>query len=150
MNAIVEVPVMRRFERPDLDRHGKWLLPRLLQAFPHLNERSAAGFLAGMIYNNEHLFLYQPHGVALAQIMSEHTLAPKPVIWERFVWAEDPKDAAQVEAASHFYSEIHRWAKGLRCEIIVVEELTDVPHEMVRKRLGRVFNLDRQQQFVRV
>ncbi len=148
MNAIVELPVIRRFAIPDLDRHGKWILPRLLQVYAHLNERAAAGFLQGLVYSNEFLFLYQPQGVALAQAMSAHTLEPKPLVMERFVWVEDPKDPVQVERASHFYTEIYRWAKAQNCATIVVEEMTDVPHDLIKARIGRIFN--RQQQFVRV
>lgn len=149
MNAPVNLaPIVRRFELPDLDRHGGWIMPRLTQAFPHLTERSAAGFLSSLIYNNEHLFLYQPHAVALAQVLSANALANKPVVWERFVWVEDPKDKQQVADAASFYSEFQRWAKAMSVEVIVVEELTDVPHDLIKEKLGRIFQ--RQQQFVRI
>jgi hypothetical protein len=149
MNAITEIdPMVRRFELPDLSRHGKWIMPRLLQAFPHLNERSAAGFLSSIIYNNEHLFLYQPHGVALAQVVSSHTLMPKPVIWERFVWVEDQQDKDQINAAASFYDHFAKWGKAMDVEIMIVEELTDVPHELIKTKVGRVFS--RQQQFARL
>lgn len=149
MNAPVTMATMlRRFQIPDLDRHGKWILPRLLAAYPHLTERTAAGFLAGIVYQNDSLFLYQSHSVALAQMVGSHTLAPKPIVWERFVWVEDPNDKQQVEDAAVFYDEFARWAKAQGCETIVVEEMTDVPHEIIKQKLGRVFN--RQQQFARL
>lgn len=141
-------PQVRRFELPDLDRHGGWLMARFLGAFPHLNARQAQGFLKGMVYSNEYLFLYQDHGCALAQVMSDHVLAGQPVIWERFVWIEDPEDAMQQEAASYFYEHIYKWAKRQGVETIIVEEMSDVPHELVKTRLGRVFV--REQKFARV
>lgn len=149
MNAVTDVaPIIRRFEIPDLDRHGKWILPRLLAAFPHLTERTAAGFLSSLVYSNEHLFLYQPHAVGLAQVVSSHTLSPKPVIWERFVWVEDQQDKQQVADAATFYERFVAWGKAMSVEVMIVEEMTDVPHEQIKAKAGRVFS--RQQQFVRL
>lgn len=141
------VPV-RRFETPDLSRHGGWLLARLLLAFPHHNERSMANFLNSIMYNNEYLFLCQEQGVALAQIMTAHTLSGKPVIHERFVWVKDKDDKEQQKKAALFYDEFHRWAKGNGADVIIVEEMSDVPHDMIKERLGRIFT--RQQVFARV
>lgn len=149
MNAMSDIaPLVRRFEIPDLDRHGKWILPRLLAAFPHLNERSAAGFLTSLVYSNEHLFLYLPHAVGLAQVVSSHTLSPKPVVWERFVWVENPEDKEQLASAAALYERFMTWGKQMGVETMIVEEMTDVPHEQIKAVVGRVFN--RQQQFVRL
>lgn len=149
MNAIVETQLVRRFEIPDLSRHGKWIVPRLLQSFPHLsNERGVAAFLNGLIYSNEHLFLYQPHGVALAQVSTSEMLTAKPVIIERFVWAEDPKDKEHQTACALFYEHFAKWGKHMGAEVMLVEELTDVPHDLIKQSIGRIFN--RQQQFVRL
>jgi len=140
---------MRQFERPDLDTHGKWLLPRLLQTYPHLNDRSVANWLLTMLYNNEYKFLFQNTGVACAQVVSSHTLAPKPMIYERFVWIEDRKNVQQQQDAAFFYDEFYRWAKLLGADPIIVEEASDVPHEMIRARLGgRIFT--REQKFARM
>ena len=51
MNApalkIVEMPAptIRKFDTADLSLHGKWIVPRMMQAFPHMNERAVASFL---------------------------------------------------------------------------------------------------------
>lgn len=148
MNAIVDAPIVRRFEIPDLDRHAKWIMPRLMAAFPHLNERAVAGFLSSIIYQNDYLFLYQPHGVALALVLSSNTLNPKPVIWEQFVWVEDPNDKEQVAQAAVFYDHFAKWGKSMGVEVMIVEEMTDVPHDAIKNAIGRIFN--RQQQFVRL
>jgi hypothetical protein len=148
MNAIVETPIIRRFEIPDLARHGKWIMPRLMLAFPHLGERAAAGFLNSIVYNNEHLFLYQPHAVALAQVISSHSLTAKPIIFERFVWVENPDDKEQVAAAADFYDHFVKWGKQMSVEVMIVEEMSDVPHDLIKQHAGRIFN--RQQQFVRL
>ena len=150
--ASVEIKIaplnIRRFEIPDLDRHGQWVLPRLLTAYSHLNDRSAIGWLRSVIYNNEFLFLFADHAVGLAQVMSAHTLAPKPVVNERFVWVQDPNNAQHLADAAQFYTHFHVWAQHLGAEVMIVEEMTDVPHEMVREKVGRIYN--RQQQFARV
>ena len=140
---------VRRFELPDLHKHAGWLVPRLLKTYTHLNERSVLGWLQNILYNNEYHFLYQDHAIGLAQSMSAHTLSGLPVIHERFVWCEDPKNAEQQRQASHFYSEFARWAKMQGANTMIVEENSDVPHEMVRDRLAkRVF--ERTQKFAKV
>ncbi len=130
---------MRRFELPDLDRHGRWFLPRFLKEFPHLNERSAIGFLRGIIYSNEFLFLFQEKGVALAQMMGSGGLEPDPIVWERFVWVEDPANVDQQRAAAFFYSRMVTWAKQMGVSVIHVENHTDVGHDLIKAQVGRVY-----------
>lgn len=141
-------PTIRKFDTADLSLHGKWIVPRMMQAFPHLNERGVATFLQTINYNNEYLLLFADTGVALAQVMSAHTLDAKPVVHERFVWVQDRENKEQVKHAAEFYTHFYRWAKTLGTEVIIVEENTDVPHDMVKEKLGRIFT--RQQQFARV
>ena len=138
----------RRFELPDLDTHAKWVLPRLLAAYPHLNERSVLNWLRAILYNNEYMFLYTDHAVGLAQVVAGHTLAPKSVVQERFVWVENKDDKQQISDAAQFYTHFHIWATHLGADVIVVEEMSDVPHDMIKEKVGRIFI--RQQQFARV
>src|ERR1700675_4603352 len=125
---IVETPAptIRRFDTADLSQHGKWIVPRMTQTYPHMNERAVATFLQNVLWNNEYLILYQDTGVALAQVMSSHTLHAKPVIYERFVWCENKEDKQQVKNAAEFYTEFLRWAKRLSADVMIVEENTDV------------------------
>ncbi|MFA5897719.1 MAG: hypothetical protein WC829_01270 [Hyphomicrobium sp.] len=141
-------PLIRRFDTADLSQHGAWVVPRMLQAFPHLNERGVASFLQTIIYNNEYLLLFSDDGIALAQVMSAHTLTAKPVVQERFVWVADKEDKDQIKRGAEFYVEFYRWAKTHGAEVIVVEENTDIPHELIKEKLGRIFT--RQQQFARL
>ena len=147
---VVEMPAptIRKFDTADLSVHGKWIVPRMMQAFPHFNERAVASFLQTINYNNEYLMLFADTGVALAQILSAHTLDAKPIIYERFVWVEDRENKEQVKQAAEFYIEFLRWGKRLGVEVMIVEENSDVPHEMVKEKLGRIFT--RQQQFARL
>lgn len=143
------VPEIRTFGLADLSSHGKWVLPRFMKAYPHHSERSAASFLQALGLSNEFLCLHQKHGIALMQVLSAHTLTAKPLIQEHFVWLEDPLDKQQQLDGAWFYPEFRRWGKGLGCEVMVIEEMTDVPHELIRERLDkRIFS--RQQQFARI
>lgn len=139
-----EVPAIRRFQMPDLQKHGGWIAERLLKLYPHRTENDLVGFLRGVMTSSEFLFLYQEHAVALAVAMHPHPLAAKPVIHEIFVLAEKGHEA---EAAA-MYDEFARWARPRGIDTIVVEEMSDVPHELIREKFGRVFM--RQQQFVRL
>ena len=140
------VPVIRRFQLPDLDRHP-WLIERFRLAHPHMPDPMIRSWLRGIIYSNEFLFLYQDHAVALAQTLTPN-LAPKSILVERFCWAEDPRNPEYVALAAGFYEEFGRYAKQKGIEEITVEVLTDVPHEDIKARLGRLFT--QQRTFARV
>jgi hypothetical protein len=139
---------VRRFELADFALHGRWLLPRLRRTYQHLDDRAAASWLRGILYNNEWLFLCQPHGVSLSQVLRSEALNPKPLVRERFTWVESPEIVEQVRDAQWFYAEMHRWARSLGADPIILDEGSDVPAELIRERLGRVF--ERKQMFARV
>jgi hypothetical protein len=132
----IEAPsTLRRFALPDLSTHGPWLLPRLQISFPHLTDRFILGWIRNLLYDNANLFMFQDHSVALFQLTSIYSLASKPEIIERFVFCQD---GFQKEGAN-FYEEVLRWAKSQGVERIRVEELSDVPHDLIKDKLGRVF-----------
>jgi hypothetical protein len=137
---IHEPAFIRRFELADLSRHGPWLLKRFAAKFPEFAERQIAGYLSGMIVNNEHQFLYQDHAVALAQIVLSPGIKPVRVIQERFVWVEDREDKQQLSDAADFYDQFKLWARRQDVERIIVCEDTDVPKTLIEARLGRVFD----------
>jgi hypothetical protein len=136
---------IRRFQVPDVERHGGWMAKRMAQAYPHLTERQVPGWLRAVVYMNEFLFLYQDHSVCLAQAMRPDPFNPKIVVWERFVWAEEARYA---EEAAEFYARIKMWAIQQDVDTIVVGEQTDVPLEMIKAKLGKL--LERRQTYVRV
>lgn len=148
--AVVPEPdlgsTVRRFQIPDVDRHAAWLLPRLQQVYG-LTAREALGWLRGIIYSNEFLALYSEHGIAIAQ-MTRPTLAAQSIIQERFVWVADKDDKRQQAEASLFYDEMAQWAKRAGVAIVIVQEDSDVPHDMIKERMGRLFT--RTQTFARI
>jgi len=139
---------IRRFEEADLNTHGSWVMKRLIDRYPHHNERFMATFLRGLIYSNEYLFLFQDHSVCLAQMVRTKTLDAMPVVQELFVWAEDKDNALYCLEAANFYDRMLEWAKGLGVKQIIVEEDSDVSHEKIKERMGRVYSA--QIQFVRL
>lgn len=138
----------RRFELPDLDRHGFWLLPRLRKMYPHLNDRAVISWLRSILYVAEFKVLYTPNSMSLAQMESAHTLSAKPVVREHFTLVKDPEDKAQQEEASAIYDELARWAKHVSADVILISPQTDVPQELISKRIGRLFKTE--QYFARV
>lgn len=139
---------LRRFQVPDLDRHRGWMIARLKAAYPHLNDANLVGWIRNVIYSPEYLFLYQENSAALFQVISSHTLQPQPLVEERFVFVEDKENKDHIEQAAAFYTEVAKWSKHQGATTIVVEELSDVPHEMIKDKLGRL--LTRQQVFHKV
>jgi hypothetical protein len=145
----VELPAVRRFELADIAQHARWLLPRIVRAYPHLTERTALGFLNSILYVSEYYFCYQPHAVGLMQVERAHMLTPDAIVREKFVWVEDPKNEAHVEEALAFYGEFARWGERFGAKIMIVAENSDVPIEKIRAAHGvRIFT--REQKFMRI
>lgn len=144
-----EAPVIRRFELADLSKHGGWIMQRLLKAYKHRNERDLAGWLRGILYSPEFMFLYHEHAVGLFMTGRINPLVEKPIIQELFCWCEDAKNDEHITAAAAFYEEILTQAKHRNVDIIIVEYSTDVPHEIIREKLEkRLFT--RTEHFVKV
>ena len=140
IEEIHEKAFVRRFDIADLSTHGAWLMKRFAAKFSEMREQAIAGYLRGLIYDNEHTFLYQEHAVALAQFVHSPGIKPVRLVQERFVWVEDKTDKDQLEFAADFYDHIRQWAKGKDAERIIVCEDTDVPKSLIEARLGRVYD----------
>lgn len=139
---------VRRFELPDLSEHGAWMMPRLLQAYPHVPERTMAGFISGQLYSSEMSFLYSKNAVAMAQIMRSTTLQIKPIAWERFVFCRDPKNEEHIMEALAFYDHWRTWVKHQGGDTIIVMQMSDVPPETLAKSSGRLMKTE--QLFIKV
>jgi hypothetical protein len=143
--AVVDrTEVTRRFGMADIQKHGGWIMKRLQKVRPHLSDAHILTWLKGIIGSNEYLFLYQDHGVALCQAMREETLDPRLIVRERFVFAEEGHE----REAAEFYANFVNWAKAQRADTLIVEEMTDVPHDLIKEKVGRVF--ERKQFFARL
>ena len=139
---------IRRFEPADLAAHP-WMLKRLVAIYPQFsNAQVVQGWLRSLIYNNEYHFLHAEHAVALFQVVSGNILRPKPLIKEHFVWVENKSDPQQLADAAQFYTSAHVWATHLNADVIIVEEMSDLPHDLIKDKIGRIFI--RQEQFVKV
>lgn len=144
---IIEQPAVDRFDFADLARHGKWLIPRLVQALD-LPEQRLGGWIRSLIDNREFLFLSQEHSCALAELQLVNGLADRPVVRGRFVLAENIDVPEYVQEAAAFYDKIHRWAKDVGADTVLLPDLNDVPEDTIRDKFGRVFRSE--QRFVRV
>lgn len=141
MLAPVTGSPIQRFTVANLSSCG-WFLHRLVSKYPNKNEIGWANYIRSLCNRNDCLFICQPHAVALAEVVQTDTLAGVSVVQERFVWCEDRIDHRQVEAAADFYDEFHRWARALGVKEMVVAKDTDVPMEMIKARLGKIFVTD--------
>lgn len=138
--AVHALAPVRRFELADLSKHGPWLMKRFGSAFPDMTEKAIAGYLSQLVFNNEHLFLYQDNAVALAQLVHSPGIRTLKVLQERFVWVKDRDDKQQLLDAADFYEHFKIWAKRQDIERIIVCENTDVPKSMIENHLGRLFD----------
>lgn len=131
----IELPFTRRFERPDIDKHAAWFVPRLLKVYPQLTARSTQTWLLSILESNEFMFLYQDHAIGLAQVCA-YSLRPEAIIEEIFVWCENPQNKENQQQAAHFYDHFYQWAKRKGIATMTVQENSDVPPELIRKQLG--------------
>jgi len=153
-------PVFQRFVRfglADLSRHGAWLVPRLVKSLNRFywdakegaihdkSEQQIAGWLRSLVDSREHLFLCSENAVGCAEMWRVGGIADPISVRERFVLARSDKHIAE---AALFYDECVRWARSLGAEVVFVEEETDVPHDTIKDRIGRLYT--RQQTFVRL
>jgi hypothetical protein len=134
---------VRRFDIADLSKHGGWILSKMSKRYPHLQDTTIAGFLRGIINSPEYLFLYGEDAVALAQSVHE-LLVDRVVVREHFVFA---KPGHEKEAVT-MYEEMARWARSQGIREIYLQSQGDVPHEVIKERLGRIYHVA--QPFVRV
>lgn len=136
--------IIRRFATSDLQSYGPWLLKRLTGAL-NLDERSVAGWLNSLIFSREHQLVVQPHSVALAYMSYGDVLSSMPVVHVKFVLAEDKSYASEAVA---FYEHFRQWSESLGAQVMVLDELTDVSEDAIKKVLKRVFT--KEQTFARV
>jgi hypothetical protein len=141
--APIRTERIRRFSEADLSMHGQWILRRLQQVHPTNSERSLVGWLRNLNFDNASLFLATDNGVALFQVTSWFTLAAKPVVIERFVFAMEGYTAE----AAEFYTEAVKWTKIQSIETLIVKELSDVPKNLIKEKVGDLYT--RQQFFAK-
>lgn len=133
-----------RFGPPDLAEMGEWLVWRLRDRYPHVDEHMLAGWLRGEMGNNGVMFLRCGNAVGMATIGHKTILDPKPFIEEVFVLvrgrAEDGvPDKESLEHGAEIYRQFAQWASGLGAVEMQVERLSDVPREMIKALFGKMF-----------
>ncbi len=131
-----EIAPLRRFELADFNRHT-WVSGRLAKAYPDMGERYLLGWLRGLIYSSDYCFQYQDHAVGLAALVRSQALQPRPMVIEKFVFAEDPANPLHQEAALQMYDEFAKWGKFMDCDRMVVGALSDVSREKIKDRLTK-------------
>src|SRR5262245_36530579 len=133
-------PIMqRRFELPDLNEHGTWLIERLQSVYPGVDVRTLYSKLHSILYSNEFMLLYQPNAVAIAQLVIGNALMPQPVIQVWFCFVKNRETKEQIEEAAGFFPDFMRWARNQGCGAVLLPEnldLMDVSPEVAGKAMG--------------
>lgn len=134
-------PIVNPAQRMTLNYFQKdmaWALQRVVQGYPHLTERTAFAWLQPLLSNNEFLFLRTGRCIGLAQIVREHTLRPRPIVYERFVFCRNPDDKEEILEAIEIYAEFRRWGQHQGAANMIVLEQTDVPSKVLDAKVGDV------------
>jgi hypothetical protein len=136
-------PAFRRFALPDVPTMGAWLLWRLKERYPHVQEKNVAGWLRGAIEGNETLFIRSERACAMAQV-KYHELNPQPYVEEVFVLtmgreSDGNIEDAHREEAAYAYLEFKRWAEAMGASEIIVDRCSDVAREHMQEMLGKLY-----------
>ncbi len=126
---------IRRFGMADIEDMGMWLMTRLRERYPHVNDRMFIGWIRGCMESNEFLFIRSENAAGMA-IIDHRPLTSAPIVREVFLLSrnDDLMEAAQL------YPHIRQWAESMAASEITIECFSDVPHEIVREVIGsRVF-----------
>jgi hypothetical protein len=145
----------RRFDLPDVHGAGRWLVPRLAEAWPHWQQAAIHGWLRSIIGSNEYNFVRTDHAVALASIVHEK-ISPAPIVKEIFVVHEDlpqPRTpnptAEEVEnikstheqylmEATSLYDDLFRWTFNVGAsefQSAAPRVFADVPHDVLSEKM---------------
>jgi hypothetical protein len=146
----VETPVagmaapFHRFTMVDLYMHGHWLAKRLMMAYPNQTLNSIGTYLRNLSGDNHSLFITTDNAVGLFQVTNVFAMFNTPSVIERFVFAKE----GHLAEALDFYDEALKWAASMGIKEVFVEYLTDVPHDVIKDRVGRLYT--KQQWFAKV
>lgn len=136
-----EVPTIRRFLLPDLSAKGIWLVKRLQERWPSVQDGDLINMLRGIILGSSSAqwFVRTDHAVALAHILHEPP-HPLPAVAESFVLLDGEQF---VEEGVELYREMKGWAKSLNAHELRIGFHTDVPIADIKRAVGKVYAIDR-------
>ncbi len=133
---------IHRFNMGDLAKYGEWLLWRLKEKYP-LGDRNLASWLGSLMVTSEIMFIRTERAVGVAQLLRRR-LEPQPYVEEVFVLCKGRDSDGIIEPAAHeegvlIYGEFKRWGESNGASEWIVERWTDVPREMIKGKLGRLW-----------
>ncbi len=109
--TVEEVVTVRRFNIPDLEKHGLWLFEKLQEQFKELQlaPTHLTAWIRGAIETNSYYFVCTDKAVGLAQA-NHRPLTPRPYVDVIFVHSMDQSDISHEPA---IYQAMQRWGKGM-------------------------------------
>jgi hypothetical protein len=122
----------RSFQLPDLNEKGDWLVARLKERFQS-SDGELVNWLRSVIVqgSNEFLFVRTDHAFALAQSVREPMMSGC-VVSEQFVLSEKGFE----DEGAYLYSVLYQWAKNLGACEMRIENLTNIPRDDIKARIG--------------
>jgi len=125
--------VVRRFTIVDFNQQGTWILDKLSDLFPNVNERNVVGWIRTLLGSTSHSFIYTEKALGLAQI-SHAPLSNLPIVEEVFVLlAPEAKYADGIP----IYMKWKMWSDSMDCKEIRVENFSEIPREYIELGLGK-------------
>ncbi len=108
---VQEVVTVRRFNLPDLERHGLWLYEKLQEQFKHLNVTPGhlTAWIRGAIETNSYYFVCTDKSVGMAQA-NHRPLTAQPYVDVIFLHSLDPSDISHEPA---ILNAMKGWGKGM-------------------------------------
>lgn len=109
--TVEEVVTVRRFNLPDLERHGLWLFEKLQDQFKnlHIAQNHMTAWIRGAIETNTFYFICTDKSVGMAQA-NHRPLISQPYVDVIFVHSMDENDTSHEPA---IYQAMERWGRGM-------------------------------------
>lgn len=128
---------IHRAQQLDLDDKAHWLLPRLREAYPTYGDTQIINFLRNCIPSSDWYFVATVNAVLLAQVVTPPMRKMR--VDEEFCIV---KHEDFWEEGAELYRDLKRWAVHIGASKLCVDSFSDVPRDVIGRRVGKVTRMD--------
>jgi hypothetical protein len=129
--------LIHRAQQLDLDDKAYWLMPRLREAYPSHSDVQIINFLRNCIPSPDWYFVATENAVLLAQVVTPPMRKMR--VDEEFCIC---KHEDFWEEGADLYRDLKRWATTIGASKICVDSFSDVPRDVIGRRVGKVTRMD--------
>ena len=127
---------VRRVTEADIRVIGPAVCERLKDKFPAASTDALMSYLRAQVLRLDVLFVRTENAIAMFEVVREPLCDSD--IRERFVFALPKTIPEAVAEAADLYPFAMRWGDDIYVNHMYIEELSDVPRDMIKERVGKI------------